>query len=177
MTDVATISVRVARLDDVDAIRAVDAKVYPEPWSERLTVQQLTGDRRVHLVAIDDEGRVVGHGGVVFLDTDAHITTVAVDPVRQRQGVGDSLVRALFAAADGHGCTAVTLEVRASNTAARALYRGHGMAEAGVRPRYYADNDEDAIIMWTGETEAGDGGRGAERQWSDSVGMETDAEA
>jgi ribosomal-protein-alanine N-acetyltransferase len=146
--DVGTILVRRAELRDVRDIRAIDRQVYPKPWSEKLTVQQVAGAGRVHFVATESE-RVIGHGGIAILDGDAHITTVAVDPAHQRRGIGDALVHELFAAALANECGAVTLEVRASNTSAIALYEGHGMVSAGVRPSYYGDNGEDALIMWS----------------------------
>jgi len=139
---------RRAELRDVRDIRAIDRQVYPTPWSEKLTVQQVAGPGRVHFVATEG-GRVIGHGGIAILDGDAHITTLAVDPDQQRQGIGDALVHELFAAAKASNCGAVTLEVRASNVAAIALYERHGMVSAGVRPSYYGDNGEDALVMWS----------------------------
>jgi len=152
-----TVVVRRAELRDVHDIRELDSMVYRRPWSEKLTVQQVTGRGRVHLVA-EESHVVIGHGGIVILDGDAHITTIAVDPTHQRRGVADLLMRHLFAESVANGCGAVTLEVRASNQAAISLYERHGMVAAGTRPGYYASDGEDAIIMW-----------------NDSLGMDTDA--
>jgi len=140
--------VRPAEQRDVDGIRAIDAKVYPTPWSEQMTIDQTTGAGRLHYV-IEENHRLVAHGGIAVLGDDAHVMTIAVDPKHQRRGLGDFLLRQLFAAADANGCRGVTLEVRASNSAAIAMYEKHGMASEGIRPRYYADNGEDAIIMWS----------------------------
>ena len=142
--------IRPAELRDVRAIRAIDAQVYPTPWSEKLTIEQTTGPGRVHLV-VEEDHRIIAHGGIALLDGDAHITTIAVDPTQQRRGIAGVLMRHLFAAALDNDCAAVTLEVRASNTAAIALYEQHGMESVGVRPGYYGDNGEDAVIMWTVE--------------------------
>lgn len=143
-----SVVVRPAELRDVHAIRAIDAQVYPTPWSENLTIEQVTGPGRVHLVA--EEGhRVIGHGGIAILDGDAHITTVAIDPQHQRRGLGSVVVTHLLRAAEANGCRAVTLEVRVSNRAAIAMYEKHGLESAGIRPGYYADNGEDAMIMWS----------------------------
>lgn len=147
MPDQTTIVVRPAGLFDVRSIRAIDAQVYPTPWSENLTVEQVGGPGRVHLV-VEEDHHVVAHGGIAILDGDAHITTIAVDPAQQRRGIAGVLMRHLFLAAAANDCAAITLEVRASNTAAIALYEQHGMESAGVRPGYYADNGEDAVIMW-----------------------------
>jgi ribosomal-protein-alanine N-acetyltransferase len=107
----------------------------------------VTGPGRVHLVA-EEAGRLIGHGGIVILDGDAHISTIAVESSHQRRGIGDVLMKHLLGAAASSGCAAVTLEVRASNAAAIALYERHGMVSSGVRPGYYVDNGEDALIMW-----------------------------
>ncbi|MFT7473294.1 MAG: ribosomal-protein-alanine N-acetyltransferase [Verrucomicrobiales bacterium] len=143
-----TIVIREAELRDVHDIRAIDGGVYPTPWSEKLTIQQVTGEGRVHLVA-EEAGRLIGHGGIVILDGDAHISTIAVDPSHQRRGIGDVLMKHLLGAAASSGCAAVTLEVRASNEAAIALYERHGLVSSGVRPGYYGDDGEDALIMWS----------------------------
>lgn len=155
-----TISFRRAELRDVHHIRRIDAEVYPTPWSEKLTLQQVTGPGRSHLVA-EESHRVVAHAGLVFLDGDAHIATIAVSPAFQRRGIADEMMRHLFAVAQANGCAAITLEVRSGNEPAIALYERHGFVVAGRRPGYYADNREDALIMWS--------------HGNDSVGMETDA--
>ena len=171
-----TVVVRPAELRDVHDIRQIDSQVYPTPWSQALTIEQITGRSRVHLVAQHNH-RVVGHGGIALLDGDAHITTVAIDPSHQRRGLGSVLVTHLFRAAEANGCDAVTLEVRVSNHGAIALYEKHGLESAGIRPGYYADDGEDAMIMWSKR-----GGEAARRveganTVSDFVGGETDAQA
>jgi len=104
----------------------------------------------VHLVAADGFD-VVGHGGVIFLADEAHVSTIAVDPACQRSGIGAALLLALFWAAVYSGCRALTLEVRSGNEAALGLYRKFGLAPAGVRRGYYADTDEDALVLWSPE--------------------------
>ena len=122
-----------------------------------LTVYNGGTESRVHLV-IEENHRVIGHGGVIVLAGEAHISTIAVAPVHQRRGLGAVLLGHLVAAAEANGCDSVTLEVRASNEAAIGLYERYGMVSSGVRPRYYADNDEDAILMWGGVTRGDDHG-------------------
>jgi ribosomal-protein-alanine N-acetyltransferase len=76
------------------------------------------------------------------------VLNVAVDPGCRGRGVGALLVDGAIAALDGRPYRRYTLEVRVSNEAAIRLYRRRGFVEAGVRPRYYSDNQEDALIMW-----------------------------
>lgn len=126
----------------------IEEGAYPKPWSMALFLSELAlREQRTYLVAKVD-GRVVGYGGVMYVLPDAHVTTIAVDPPARRQAVGTRLLLALARAAVAKGATALTLEVRASNTAAQALYRRFGFSPAGVRKGYYADTGEDALVMW-----------------------------
>ena len=104
------------------------------------------GDDRTRGVVLEVRGEVVGVGSLWMAPDDAHISSVAVAGEARRRGHGRRLVTALVALAGSLGAEAVTLEVRASNGAARALYRGYGFEEVGERRRYYPDG-EDAAIM------------------------------
>jgi ribosomal-protein-alanine N-acetyltransferase len=79
---------------------------------------------------------------------EGHITNIAVHPEFRRSGVGSALMEALLAEAENRGIAALTLEVRESNHCARSLYRKYGFEDGGMRKAYYADNNEDAVIMW-----------------------------
>jgi ribosomal-protein-alanine N-acetyltransferase len=85
----------------------------------------------------------------VILD-EAHVTTIAVDPLHRRQRIGERLLVALIDEAMKRGARWVTLEVRKSNLGAQTLYRKYGFKDIGIRKGYYSDNREDAIVMWTG---------------------------
>jgi ribosomal-protein-alanine N-acetyltransferase len=97
---------------------------------------------------------IVGYGGLWLTFEDAHVTTIAVDPDHRGRGVGELLLNALIDHAYELGAKQITLEVRVSNTAAQRLYLKYGFQPAGTRPRYYTDNGEDALIMWTDSIEA-----------------------
>lgn len=97
---------------------------------------------------------IVGYGGLWLTFEDAHITTIAVEPAHRGKGVGELLLNALIDHAYEIGGKQITLEVRVSNTAAQRLYLKYGFQPAGTRPRYYTDNGEDALIMWTEAIEA-----------------------
>ncbi len=92
---------------------------------------------------------IIGYGGLWLTVDDAHITTIAVDPQQRGQGLGALLLNALIDYAYELSANQITLEVRASNLVAQQLYRKYGFETAGKRPRYYTDNGEDALIMWT----------------------------
>lgn len=139
---------RLATAKDVGGIMTVDGQAYPSPWSEAMTRDQITGASRVHLV-IEAAGHIVGHGGLLFMGDEGHISTIAVDPKSQRRGVASALLLGLMRSAQVAGCRAVTLEVRSGNDSAMALYRSFGLAPAGVRRGYYADTGEDALVLWS----------------------------
>ena len=105
----------------------------------------------------EDDGRLVGFAHAGFgpnADETAPdpsrgvVCAIAVHPAYHRHGIGTRLLLALTREAIAAGCTAMTLEVRVSNEAAQAMYRTFGYAPAGVRKNYYAETNEDALIMW-----------------------------
>jgi ribosomal-protein-alanine N-acetyltransferase len=136
-------------------VLAIESQVYPTPWSQRLFEGELERRGRAYVVARTGE-RVVGYGGVLMIADDGHIATVAVDPASRRHGIGRTLLRELVRQAMGLGAGQLTLEVRTSNHAAQALYREFGFAPVGARKAYYADNGEDALIMWVYDVRGGD---------------------
>ena len=91
----------------------------------------------------------MGYGGLWLMVDEAHITTFAVLPEWRRRGIGGRLMVALMQVALDLNARVMTLEVRLSNRAARALYAQFGFRPVGVRPRYYSNNAEDALIMTT----------------------------
>ncbi len=94
---------------------------------------------------------IIGFAGLWLMVDEAHITTIAMHPDYRRRGLGEWLLVNLIDIAYAIGAKWVTLEVRVSNYTAQNLYRKYGFREAGLRHRYYSDNQEDALIMWTDE--------------------------
>ncbi len=92
---------------------------------------------------------LVGYGGVWINLDEGHITTIAVDPHCRGRSIGELLLNALIDQAIELGAANLTLEVRVSNVVAQSLYRKYGFEVAGRRKRYYTDDGEDALIMWT----------------------------
>lgn len=143
-----TVSVRPMVAADVASVMTVDAAVYPRPWSEALLTDDMNHPNRHHLVAVDEAGSVCGHASLMIVAGEGTVTTVAVAPDHQRQGIARHLMWALMTHAVDQNIDAVTLEVRASSRGAQRLYSQFGFAPSGVRPRYYEPDREDAIIMW-----------------------------
>lgn len=96
-----------------------------------------------------DSYPAVGYAGIWMMADEAHVTTIAVHPQWRSRGLGELLFSSLLEQAREIGAQWLTLEVRASNIVAQRLYRKYGLKEHGVRRRYYTDNGEDAIIMWS----------------------------
>ena len=101
-------------------------------------------------VELDAELRsIVGYAGIWVMTDEAHITTIASHPEVRGKGIGEFLLVALIHRGMEIGARWMTLEVRASNAVAQNLYRKYTFKEMGVRRRYYSDNGEDALVMWT----------------------------
>jgi ribosomal-protein-alanine N-acetyltransferase len=133
----------------VKSILAIEERVYPKPWTAGVFNSEIDLARRNerHYVVGLLETEVVAYGGLMFAVDEAHITNIAVDPEFQRRGFARRVLLELANVAIDRGFTALTLEVRVSNTAAQAMYRRFGFAPAGIRQRYY-ENTEDALVMW-----------------------------
>lgn len=125
---------------------AIEAACFSQPWSAT-SLELLTKDGiGVGFVCLSD-GRVAAYGGMICAVDEGQITNIAVHPDFRRRGMGDALVKALLRYAKDERLDTVTLEVRASNAAAIALYRRNGFAEVGRRKAFYTKPTEDAIIM------------------------------
>lgn len=130
-------------------VLAIEQQVYPRPWTPGVFTAELAQVRdghRYYVVVVDDT-KVVGYAGIMITDDGAHVTNIAVDPQRHRQGLGRVLMAHLMRRAIAQGCDAMTLEVRVTNTPAQEMYRKFGFAPAGIRHRYY-ENTDDALVMW-----------------------------
>ncbi|MGI9600255.1 MAG: ribosomal protein S18-alanine N-acetyltransferase [Acidimicrobiales bacterium] len=145
----AALFIESARAAHVHDMRRIDSIVYRSPWSVDLWRRELArpASEACYVAASVANGHV-GHAGLLVQAGDGHVVTVAVDPERRRLGIATQLMLVLARRAVALGLDALTLEVRAGNQPAQSLYRQFGFGPAGVRPGYYADDGEDALIMW-----------------------------
>ena len=141
--------VRPMRVDDLAAVQHIERSSFTTPWPAQAYRQEIEGNRLAqYLVAlIGDE--VVAYGGIWLMVDEAHVTTFAVSPRYRRRKIGERLLLALLDLAVDRHAREATLEVRLSNLPARRLYEKYGFRPVGIRPRYYSDNNEDALIMTT----------------------------
>ncbi|MGZ4689019.1 MAG: ribosomal protein S18-alanine N-acetyltransferase [Acidimicrobiia bacterium] len=126
----------------------IENQVYPRPWTMSLFLSEL-GLRGTRAYFVAKIGRdVVGYAGLMVTVDEGHVTTIAVDPAWHRHQIGTRLLLAVSHEAIAREVDALTLEVRVSNTAAQAMYEQFGFSSVGVRKGYYAETNEDALVMW-----------------------------
>lgn len=133
---------------DLDAIAQLEAATNHLPWSRALFAAELENPETCHWLLGWRQGQLLSYGGFWRAVDEAHITNVAVHPGHQRQGLGRELMQKLLEHAALKGCLRATLEVRRGNAPAIALYEGLGFRPVAMRPRYYLDTQEDALLMW-----------------------------
>lgn len=138
-------------LADVATANEIERLSFATPWPAHAFEQELTGNRLAHYIAARSGDELVGFAGIWMMVDDAHITTISVHPDWRRRGIARRLVLELVELARRLRARHMTLEVRPSNAAAQALYRGFGFEVVGRRPRYYTDDGEDALVMSTPE--------------------------
>ena len=136
------------RLRDLGEILKIEKLCFTTPWSKQAFLSELLDNDRAYYLVAKVGDRAVGYIGVWLIAGEGHITNVAVHPDFRRQGIGRKLLLAIEQIALARGHRRMTLEVRTSNEVAQRLYRKLGYVAAGIRRKYYRDNDEDAIIMW-----------------------------
>jgi len=135
--------------EDIPAVHAIESASFPTPWPPYAFRQELETNRMARYIVIRAGERVIAYSGIWLMVDEAHITTFAVLPAYRRRGIGGLLLCELMELCADLGAVVMTLEVRLSNAAARRLYQQFGFKPVGVRPRYYSDDGEDALIMTT----------------------------
>lgn len=133
--------------DHLDEVAELERLCFTDPWSRNMLAEELDNALSAFLTALDGSGRVVGYAGLQVILDEGYITNVAVRPECRRQGVAGKLLQVFLDFAKGNRLAFLTLEVRASNYDAIALYGSRGFRSAGRRRNYYEHPKEDAIIM------------------------------
>ncbi|MGH8988785.1 MAG: ribosomal protein S18-alanine N-acetyltransferase [Acidimicrobiales bacterium] len=136
------------RRRDLRRVMTIEEVVFPEPWSHGVFVSELSLRRgRAYRVARVGK-ETVGYVGLMFVEEEAHVTTVAVAPEHQGKGIGTQIMLGAVRIAAEQGARQVSLEVAVGNERAQALYRRFGFVPVGVRKGYYQLTGEDAYVMW-----------------------------
>jgi ribosomal-protein-alanine N-acetyltransferase len=142
-----TAHIRRMKLEDVPAVHEIDNLSFSLPWPERSFRFELTGNPVSRGWVAEVDGEIAAMLVLWFIVDEAHIATLAVHPNFRQQGIGEQILLHALRSVQEEGARRVFLEVRAGNIAAQAMYKKYGFEVAGVRPRYYKDNNEDALLM------------------------------
>jgi ribosomal-protein-alanine N-acetyltransferase len=143
------VQIAAMRLEDLDIVQAIERASFRSPWPPNAYRSELETNRLANYLVARADGEIVGYGGMWLMVDEAHITTFAVHPAWRRQRIGERLLLAFLDLALARQAHEATLEVRLSNLPARRLYEKYGFRPVGLRPRYYSDDNEDALIMTT----------------------------
>ncbi len=149
--NVPDVTVDLMKEEDMPQILAIERESFPSPWTEGMFVNEIKGAHSMCLcVRINYRGKSVVGAYIIFwlVADEVHLHNLAVKKEYRRQGLAFGLMEMMKNIAAQNGITAQTLEVRESNTEAIKLYRKCGFVVKGVRPLYYIDTKEDALIMW-----------------------------
>ena len=142
------VTLREMELNDLDDIMAIEKDAFTTPWSRNAFKTEITENLLAKYIVAEVEGRVVGYGGIWLILDEGHITNIAVSKDSRGQGIGNYLVMGLIDFCKTSKIYNMTLEVRESNIVAQNLYKKYGFLDCGIRPNYYSDDHENAMIMW-----------------------------
>lgn len=142
------VTMRRMKPEDVSAVAALDRISFSLPWPERSFQYEVTENPAARCwVAVNEQGRILAMVVSWIIVDELHIATLATLPEFRRQGIGAGILTEALRDGRELGARVAHLEVRAGNEAAQTMYRKFGFEVVGRRPRYYRDNDEDALLM------------------------------
>lgn len=145
-----TVTIKRMESKDADAVVAIEAEVYgAHHWSKDSFLQELNNDLAYYYSLFTPDGKLAGYAGSWHILDEAHITNIAVAKEFQHRKYGEALLKKMIDDCYSEKVKYITLEVRVSNKPAIGLYSKYGFQSFGTRKKYYQDNDEDALIMWT----------------------------
>jgi [ribosomal protein S18]-alanine N-acetyltransferase len=143
-----TLVVRRMRWWDIEPVLRLESELFGrEAWSAAMYWSELAEFTSRHYLVAEDDGLITGYAGLAVFDDEASVQTIGVAPGRQRQGLGAELLTGLLREAARRGARSMSLEVRADNEPAQALYRRFGFSVVGRRTAYYQPSGVDALVM------------------------------
>ena len=145
--DKAKIRVRIAKSSDLDDIYVLYVQTFATPWSKEALSYDILENDNAFVIVAEYEGEFAGYADIWTVLDEADLNSIAVRVDFRRKGIGDAIMLAMTEMLSANGVATINLEVRVSNMPAIKLYKKYGFNECGVRPGYYLDNGEDALIM------------------------------
>lgn len=144
------VSVKIRHMieEDIDAVLMVEKDAFSTPWTRQAFEAELTQNKFANYFVLVNGETIIGYCGIWKVMDEAQITNIAILTEERGHSYGELLLRYVMEWLKGHRVVTLSLEVRASNIPAQSLYKKLGFVQAGVRKNYYADNQEDAWVMW-----------------------------
>ncbi|MBN2260104.1 MAG: ribosomal protein S18-alanine N-acetyltransferase [Clostridiales bacterium] len=142
------INIREMTVDDIDSIHEIEVKSFTVPWSKNAFYQEIAENNAAFYFVISFNKKLIGYMGIWKIFDEGHITNIALDNEYRGQGLSKKLLAHVIEKMTDKGVIHYTLEVRESNQVAQNLYKGFGFSVKGKRKKYYADTNEDALLMW-----------------------------
>lgn len=145
------ITVREMKTSDIEQVMEIESAIFGKfHWRLQSFIGEIENEFGNYFSAIDkNTNELIGYGGFWLIMDEGHITTLAVNPKLQKKGLGEKILQHMIDVGYEKNVKWFTLEVRASNIPAQNLYYKYGFKSLGLRKKYYQDNAEDALIMWT----------------------------
>jgi [ribosomal protein S18]-alanine N-acetyltransferase len=131
---------------DLDQVVEIEKASMPSPWSRELFEEELKREQ-AHYFVVEEENKVAGYMGYWEAPEEAHIITLAINPLFRKRGLGGQIIDQCMKYAFKRGARLATLEVRESNETAQRLYEKCDFRVVAIRKKYYSDNQEDAVVM------------------------------
>ena len=142
-------SIRPMVPDDLPQVMAIEHGSFSHEWSESFFLHEITANQVARYLVACADSQISGYIGIWLIVGEIHITTIAVNPDNRREGIGELLLISSIDLALEHCASVITLEVSRANSGARTLYQKYGFVEEGMRPNYYSETGDDALIMTT----------------------------
>lgn len=146
VTNMSEIVIRRANGSDADDIAYIEEECFSTPWSKKSISDSISHTPWHFFVALCDE-KIVGYGGVYLILDEGQISNIAVLPAFRGRGIGLAILEEIIKCCGSEGCDRITLELRRSNSVARALYEKCGFVAVGERPNFYTSPVETAVLM------------------------------
>ncbi|MED4128984.1 MULTISPECIES: ribosomal protein S18-alanine N-acetyltransferase [Shouchella] len=143
-------NVQVRRMDvfDIDAVLTVETEAFTTPWTREAFEAELVRNNYAYYFVLEVDEMVVGYCGLWKVIDEVQITNIAILKKHRGHSYGEYLLRSIMEWLKMVNAQTLSLEVRASNEVAQGLYHKLGFSRVGIRKNYYADNQEDAWVMW-----------------------------
>jgi ribosomal-protein-alanine N-acetyltransferase len=135
-------------IEDIEVVYSIEKRSFATPWSKEAFIREVEENDRAYYFLVESDGVVAGYMGIWKILDEGHVTNIAIDPVYRGQKFGKALLEYALGEMELQGVLSFTLEVRETNQVAINLYESFGFIVAGRRKNYYADNQEDALLMW-----------------------------